>query len=206
MEKKFIVFEGTDGSGKSTMLEEVRKHLASRGVTAEFVCDPGGTAIGGQIRQILLAAKNANMSTLTELLLYSASRAQLVTEKILPALNAGQSVISDRFIYSTLAYQGVAGEIPANLLKTVVQAGCSGLEPDHVIFLDVPAEIGLKRAGKGGDRVESKGVCYMDEVRQRYLGLLDTFSEEKATVIDANRNILEVKKEVLDTIDWQLGL
>lgn len=206
MNKKFIVFEGTDGSGKTTMLDEVRKHLALRGVEAEFVCDPGGTPIGGQIRQILLSAKNAEMSPLTELLLYSASRAQLVTQKILPALEAGKVVISDRFIFSTLAYQGVAGEIPDGVLKTVVNAGCAGLEPDHVILLDVPAEVGLKRAGKGGDRVESKGVCYMEMVRERYLGMIDALTEEKATLIDANRNILEVKKEVLDTIDWQLGL
>lgn len=205
MSKKFIVFEGTDGSGKSTMLEEVRKHLASRGAEAVFVRDPGGTEIGAQIRQILLAAKNSAMSTLTELLLYSASRAQLMTEVVLPALQAGKFVISDRFTYSTLAYQGVAGKIPEGVLKTIVNAGCAGLEPDHVILLDVPAEIGLARAGKGGDRVESKGVCYMEEVRQRYLGMVDALTEEQATVVDATRSILEVKKEVLDIIDWQLG-
>ena len=206
MRGKFIIFEGTDGSGKSSVVEEVKKHLKVRFVPADFVCDPGGTAIGAQIRKILLARENAEMSALTELLLYCASRTQLVAEKIMPALAEGRHVISDRFIYSTLAYQGVSGKIDENTLRTLARVSTGGLEPAHAFLLDVPAEIGLKRAGKDLDRMESKGVCFLEEVRQRYLGMFDALPEGKATVIDATRPILEVTREVLEKIDGLLEL
>lgn len=206
MRGKFIIFEGTDGSGKSSVVEEVKKHLKVRSIPADFVCDPGGTAIGAQIRKILLARENAEMSALTELLLYCASRTQLVAEKIMPALAEGRHVISDRFIYSTLAYQGVSGKIDENTLRTLARVSTGGLEPAHAFLLDVPAEIGLKRAGKDLDRMESKGVCFLEEVRQRYLGMFDALPEGKATVIDATRPILEVTREVLEKIDGLLEL
>ncbi len=201
MSAKFIVFEGTDGSGKSTMIEEVREHLRVKGIKARFVYDPGGTEIGQQLRKVLLDPKNEAMTPLTELLLYSASRAQLVGEVIRPALARGEIVISDRYIYSTLAYQGVAGEISEEVLRATVMTGCGGLEPDHIIYLDIPAEDGLRRAGRNPDRMEQKGVFYMEEVRQRYLGMFDTMPPSRATIIDATESILEVKKEVLEKID-----
>lgn len=204
MSCRFIVFEGTDGSGKSTMLEEVRQHLTVKGIDACFVYDPGGTEIGQQLRKVLLNPANEAMTPLTELLLYSASRAQLVGEVIRPALEAGKVVISDRFIYSTLAYQGVSGELDDQTLRSVVNTGCGGLEADHVIYLDIPAEDGLKRAGKNPDRMEQKGVFYMEEVRQRYLGMFEAMPQSRASIIDATNSILEVKKEVLEKIDQLL--
>lgn len=201
MSGKFIVFEGTDGSGKSSMLAEAAKHLVAIEREGVFLQDPGGTSIGAQIRKTLLNPDNSEMSPLTELLLYSASRSQLVTEKLIPALEQDKVVISDRYIYSTLAYQGVSGKIPESTLKTIVTAGCSGIEPDHIILLDVPAEVGLSRVGKSMDRIESKGICYMEEVRQLYLGMMKVLPESKATIIDGTLPILEVKKKVLEAID-----
>lgn len=204
MSVNFIVFEGTDGSGKSTMIAEAREHLKIRGIEALFVCDPGGTAIGQQLRKVLLDSKNFAMTPLTELLLYSASRAQLVGEVIRPALEKGKIVISDRYIYSTLAYQGVAGEIDDSVLRATVNTGCAGIEPDHIIYLDIPAADGLRRTGRNPDRMEGKGVFYLEEVRQRYLGMFGAMPESKATIIDAASSILQVKKEVLEKIDQLL--
>lgn len=201
---KFIVFEGIDGSGKSTIIEEVRQHLRMKGVAAEFVYDPGGTEIGGKIRKILLDKKNMEMTPMTELLLYCASRSQLIDQVIRPALDAGKHVVSDRFIYSTLAYQGVSGQVKEDILRNAVNLACGGLFPDHIFYLDIPAEDGLRRAGGSPDRMESKGVCFMEEVRQRYLGMMDALDELRATVVDATNPLLEVKAEVLKLIDYQL--
>lgn len=206
MKPKFIVFEGTDGSGKSTLLEQVRAHLAAKRAAAEFVCDPGGTEIGSQIRQILLATRNSGMSALTELLLYSASRAQLVEEKIRPALASGRHVLSDRYIYSTLSYQGVNATIAVDTLESVVQAGCGGLVPDQVFLLDLPAEIGLNRTGRARDRMEMKGIEYLECVRQRYLQVVSALGPERATIVDATQPAELVAQEVIAKIDRLLGL
>lgn len=201
MAGSFIVFEGPDGSGKSSMVEEARRHLEVKGVAASFVQDPGGTKIGQQLRSVLLDAKNAEMCALTELLLYVASRAQLVEEVIRPALERGEVVVSDRFTMSTLVYQGVNGALPEKRLKEVVGLGVEAVRPDHVILLDVPAETGLARVGKSRDRMEQKGLLFFEEVRQRYLGQADAMPDDSITVIDASRTVLEVKKDVIEALD-----
>jgi dTMP kinase len=198
---KFIVFEGPDGCGKSTMLEAARRHLEVKGIDAVFVQDPGGTKIGGQLRKVLLDKKNSEMCAMTELLLYVASRAQLVEEVILPALNDGRLVVSDRFTVSTLAYQGAAGAVPEGKLREVVSLGVGNLCPDRVILLDVPAGVGLERVGKSKDRMELKGLKFFEDVRSRYLGFADASSADRVTVVDACASILEVKREVLEIID-----
>ncbi|MBN2710896.1 MAG: dTMP kinase [Planctomycetes bacterium] len=201
MPGKFIVFEGPDGCGKSTMVEAARRHFKVKGVAATFVQDPGGTDIGQQIRKILLDKHNDAMCPMTELMLYVASRAQLVAEIIRPALERGEVVVSDRFTASTLAYQGVAGSVPEDKLKEMVKFSADGLEPDHVILLDVPAEIGLERVGSSKDRMELKGLVFFEEVRQRYLGFADGMPEDKVSVLDASRSVLEVQREMLDILD-----
>ncbi len=206
MAGKFIVLEGPDGSGKSSMIEEIKGHLRVKGRDALFVRDPGGTAIGGRIREILLDREHENMTPMTELLLYVASRAQLVGEVIRPALAKGRLVFADRFHISTLVYQGVEGvlqhgEIGEQELREIVEKGHRGVEPDHILFLDVPAEVGLERVGREQDRMEQKGLLFFTEVRQRYLGFADALPTEKATIIDAARPILEVTREVLEVID-----
>lgn len=202
MRGKFIVFEGPDGCGKSTMLEAARRHLAATGRSAVFVQDPGGTEIGAQIRKILLSRKNESMCAATELLLYVASRAQLAAEVIVPALERGETVISDRYTLSTLVYQGVSRSLPETELRHVTQTGLGlAAEPDMVILLDVPVETGMSRVGGHKDRMEAKGDLFHQEVRQRYLGFAAGAPEEKVRVVDANRTVLEVKKEVLEILD-----
>lgn len=201
----FLVFEGPDGSGKSTMVAEVQRHLTVKGIDAVFVRDPGGTEIGGRIREILLDPDLDNMDPLAELMLYAASRAQLVGEIIAPALDAGKIVISDRYTYSTLAYQGVNGTVAEAQLKEIVHLGIERATPHHLIFLDVPAHIGLERIQRAHDRMENKGLQYMEDVRQRYLGQIDAMPDNAVTVIDATDPILEVQKNVLEVVDALLG-
>lgn len=201
MRGRFLVFEGPDGSGKSTQVEEARRHLEARGIPCITVRDPGGTAIGDGIRAILLNPAHTAMAPATELLLYAASRAQLVHEQIRPALDAGTTVISDRFHYSTLAYQGVHGSIPEEMLRTVIHCGVDPLEPDYVFFLDLPAMAGLQRIAREKDRMEEKGPFFLEEVRQRYLGIFDGMAEERSGIVDANRPILEVTQDVLERLD-----
>jgi dTMP kinase len=219
----FVALEGPDGSGKSSMIAEIRRHLTARGKTATFAQDPGGTPIGQQIRKVLLAPENRAMCPLTELLLYVASRSQLVAEVIEPALARGELVIADRYYLSTLVYQGVAGAVPEPVLRQVVTLGINNIMPDHIILLDVPAEVGLSRLQRERDRVEEKGLIFFEEVRRRYLEFVDALPPEpppsrvvdlvshrahqtKAShpqchVVDASRSILEVTKSVLDLID-----
>lgn len=201
MPGKFIVFEGPDGCGKSTMVEAAERHLAVRKVPTTFVRDPGGTDIGTEVRKILLDPNNSEMAPMTELLLYVASRAQLVSEIIRPALDRGEVVVSDRFTISTMAYQGVHGVIPEEQLRSTVELGLDGLTPDHVIILDVPAEIGLARVGREQDRMEQKGLLFHEEVRQRYLGYADGAPDGLISVVDASQVLLEVKRRVLEIID-----
>ncbi len=201
MTGKFIVFEGTDGAGKSAMIEATRKHLTAKEISATFVQDPGGTAIGTAIRKILLNPEFTSMTPLTELLLYSSSRNQLVNELIIPALQSKQHVISDRFIYSTLAYQGASGLIPNNILLAVTSAGADNLMPDHVIFLDLPAETGMKRISGAKDRMENKGIEYMNQVRQSYKESFRLIPPQRLHIIDAAQEKEEVEKAVLELVD-----
>ncbi len=201
MTGKFIVFEGTDGAGKSAMIEASKNYIANKGTESIFVQDPGGTAIGTDIRKILLNPDFTSMTPMTELLLYSSSRNQLVNELIIPALQAGKHVISDRFIYSTLAYQGASGLIPHEILLAVTRAGADNLMPDHVIFLDLPAETGMKRIAGAKDRIENKGIEYMNQVRQGYKESFNLLPPQKLHIIDAAQKKDEVEKAVLELID-----
>ncbi len=202
----FLVLEGPDGCGKSSMLAEIKEHLRVKNKEAVFVRDPGGTVIGGKIRQLLLDPENVAMCPTTELLLYAASRAQLVNEVIRPALEEGKLVISDRFYLSTLVYQGVEssrkhGRLTEDRLREIVRIGVEDTPPDHIFLLDAPAEVGLARVGNEKDRMEQKGLVFFEEVRQRYLGFADGMGEEKVSIIDADRPILEVKQDLLERLD-----
>lgn len=201
MAGKFIVFEGTDGAGKSAMLAATKEYLEAKGISAVYVQDPGGTAIGTALRQVLLNPEFDSMTPMTELLLYSSSRNQLVSEIIRPALAEGKTVISDRFTYSTLAYQGASGKLDSTVLESITEAGADSLIPDYVIFLDLPAEVGLSRISGEKDRVEEKGIYYMEEVRARYHHALSQLPSGQLCIIDADRNIEQVKVDVLESIN-----
>jgi dTMP kinase len=167
----FITFEGSEGSGKSTHSKLLCAYLKSRGFKIVFIREPGSTRIGEKIRKVLLDKKNNHMAMETEMLLYMASRAQLVQQVILPALKARKVVICDRFLDSTLAYQGYGAGLDLDTIKSVGRFATSSLKPDLTIFLDIDTEAGLSRTGKTKDRIEIRPVSFHHRVRRGYLKL-----------------------------------
>jgi dTMP kinase len=184
---RFIVFDGPDGSGKSTQFARVARHCRQRGLTVREVRDPGGTAIGEQVRSILLDPANAEMVVRCEMLLYMASRAQLVEQVIRPALAAGEFVLADRFISSTLAYQGAAGGISATEIMQIGAVAVGGCRPDLTVIFDVDERTAAGRLNPLLDRMEQKGADFHRRVREGYLAQA---REQPAThaVIDATRD------------------
>ena len=183
---RFIVIDGPDGSGKTTHLAMLAEHLCSAGLSVVTVRDPGGTKVGEAIRQILLSPAHDEITARTELLLYTAARMQLWQERITPALQAGSCVLCDRWIYSTCAYQGSAGELG---LETVCQlTDAVGLPwADRAVVLDIDAQAGLARLSDEPDRMESKPLSFHQAVRQGYLALAKLRPE--VTIVDAAGDI-----------------
>lgn len=186
---RFLAFEGADGSGKSTQLKRFVDALAAAGLTVCEVREPGGTAIGEEIRKVLLHTKE-EMTLHCEMLLYMASRAQLVEQRILPALAAGHVVIADRFLSSTIAYQGAGGGVPVDDIIAVGKAATRGRLPDLIVIFDVDKDTAARRtrgvqapktkrrstAGAAtpsvtlfDDRIEQRGDDFHSRVRQSYL-------------------------------------
>lgn len=169
----FITFEGIEGCGKSTQVELLRAHLEENGYQVEVMREPGGTRISEQIRDILLDSANREMSHAAEVFLYEAARAQLVEERIRPALEAGTIVICDRFYDSTTAYQGAGRGISRAFIEELHRLATDNLHPDVTFLLDVSVEVGLARA-KGEhapDRIESEPAEFHNRVREGFLEL-----------------------------------
>jgi dTMP kinase len=196
---KFIVLDGPDGCGKTTQTKLLVEWLREQGVAVETFRDPGATAIGEKIRQILLNPEHIAMSTSAEVLLYMAARVQLWADKIAPALKENKCVILDRWLSSTCAYQGYAGGFG---IDKVIRIAADCLEkpwPDLTIILDVDLETGSKRLNRQLDRMEQKGASYHRKVRQGFLKLAD--QQENFTVIDATGDIETVHKKVIEVIE-----
>jgi dTMP kinase len=166
---RFVVFDGPDGSGKSTQFRRFAAFVQAGGVEVCEVREPGGTAIGEQVRAILLDPANHEMDVRCEMLLYMASRAQLVTQRIAPALAQRRLVLADRFISSTLAYQGTAGGLPVGDIRQVARIAVGQYWPDLVVVFDVDERTAAARLNPLLDRMEQKGVEYHRRVRQGYL-------------------------------------
>ncbi len=171
MKAKFITFEGSEGTGKSTQSRLLYQYLKSRGLKVIYLREPGGTRVSEKIRKILLDARNDKMSAGCEMLLYMASRAQLVNEIIKPALSRGLSVICDRFLDSTLAYQGFGLGIDIGLIKYLGNFATAGIKPDLTIFLDLPVKKGLRHRRLNCDRIEKRPLGYHARVRNGYLAI-----------------------------------
>lgn len=174
----FITFEGPDGSGKTTQIAPLVAYLRERGFTVFQTREPGGTSIGDQIRTVLHDVDNTAMHPHTEILLYAASRAQLVHEEIRPRLARGEIVVCDRYADSTLAYQGYGHGLDLPTLRTILAFATGGLQPDLTLYLDITAEEGLQRrqhAAEDGDewnRMDAQSLAFHQRVREGYLALI----------------------------------
>ncbi len=181
---RFIVFDGPDGSGKTTQFRRFTDFVRAQGLTVCEVREPGGTGIGEQIRNVLLDPKNEDMDIRCEMLLYMASRAQLVAQRIGPAKQRGELILADRFISSTLAYQGAAGGLPIDDILHVGRIALHDHWPELVVVFDVDQETASKRLNPLLDRMELKGAAFHRIVRQGYLDQAGN-DPDRYLVIDA---------------------
>ncbi len=168
MKSKFITFEGSEGCGKSTQSEMLFSYLKARGYKVIYLREPGGVRLSEMIRTILLDP-NSRISAQAETLLYMAARAQVVQEIIKPALEAKKIVICDRFLDSTIAYQGFGLGVDIKLIKFLGNFTTQGIKPDLTILLDLPVKSGLKHRQNCRDRIEQRSVNYHEKVRKGYL-------------------------------------
>jgi dTMP kinase len=194
---RFLAFEGPDGSGKSTQIARLQAWAESRSLPLVLVREPGGTAVGERIRQILLDPIHGEMTVRCEMLLYMASRSQLVEERVKPALDAGACVISDRFVGSTLAYQGAAGGMAEAEIRAVAQVAIGGRWPDLTVLFDVDTDTAMRRLSPLLDRMEGKGAEFHRRVRQGYLDQARR-DPKGHLVIDASRSPDEVTGQLMD--------
>ncbi|MHC4259498.1 MAG: dTMP kinase [Planctomycetota bacterium] len=196
---KFIVLDGPDGCGKSTQTRLLLEWLEQQGIAVASFREPGGTAIGEKIRQILLNPEHITMSTAAEVMLYMAARVQLWTEKIAPALKENKCVVLDRWLSSTCAYQGHAGGFG---IENVIRIATDCLErvwPDMTIVLDVDLGTAAQRLSRDLDRMEQKGDGYHQKVREGFLKLAE--QREDFVVVDARANIEMVHKNVIEAVN-----
>jgi dTMP kinase len=221
---KFVVFDGPDGCGKTTQLRSLMARLQEAGVKVRRLREPGGTPIGEQIRELLLSHKNEAMDVRCEMLLYMASRAQLVQEEIKPALANGECVVSDRFASSTLAYQGGGGGMDVGQILEVAKTAVGDTWPHLTIVFDLDTDEAMARInplwsakGNGGrrkgaehqaglfpdsaikDRIETRARDYFERVRENYRWQATQWPE-RYRIVDAGKPIASVEKQVLKTL------
>lgn len=165
----FLTLDGPDGGGKTTQAARLAEWLRARGVEVATCRDPGGTALGERVRRILLDRATVDLAPRAEMLLYMASRAQLVAEVIRPALAAGKVVVSDRFLLANLVYQGDAGGLPTDEIASIGRAATGGLLPDLTMLLDVDPRVARARVGAARDRIEDRPDDYHARVRDGFL-------------------------------------
>ncbi len=199
----FITFEGGEGSGKSTAIHRLEQSLKALGKKVIITREPGGTPIGEEIREVILNKANTNMDPWTEALLYAASRRQHVIEKIRPALKEGTIVISDRYLDSSLAYQGGARGLGVDEVLALNQFAIDGLYPDLTIFFDIAPKEGLSRISKNAERevnrLDLENMSFHEKVRASFLELKKRFPE-RIHIIDASLSPDEVFEEIRNLI------
>lgn len=201
MEGFFIALEGPDGSGKSTIGELIYKHFLETDIDVVYTREPGGTNIGEKIRDIILDNVNTEMSNRAEALLYAASRAQHVDEKIRPAIKEGKLVICDRFVFSSLAYQGVGRKLGIDQVKMINDFAINEMKPDLVLFFDIDPIYTLerKKIEFNYDRLENEGDSFHKNVFNGYQDIIKKYPDN-VKIIDARKSIEEVLEQCLNTI------
>lgn len=204
--KTFITLEGPEGGGKTSQATHLADHLRSQGFDVLLTREPGGTAIGEQVRAILTRLDNTEMNPRAEFLLFSAARAQIVHETIKPHLDGGGVVICDRFFDASLAYQGYGHQLNLEALRSITTFATAGMVPDLTLLLDLPVLEGLRRREQGGNwnRLDAYDLDFHQRVRDGYhaLAKLDT---QRWAVIDASQPFDQVREIILREVDQRLA-
>lgn len=199
----FITLEGIEGAGKSTQAALLANALEQRGRRVVATREPGGTAHGERIREVLLdAAPAAPLDPRAEALLFAASRAQLVTEVIRPALERGDDVVCDRYVHSSLAYQATARGLGSPGIETINTFATGGLLPDLVVLLDVDVSLALPRAA-GADRIHSERIAFHRQVRQGFRDMA-SWDADRFIVVNGSHTVDEVAEEIITEVLWHL--
>jgi len=200
----FVSLDGLDGTGKSTQCRLLVEWLTAQKVPVTACTDPGGTALGAELRKLLLFGREHRIATTTEAMLFMASRAQLVEEVIRPALDRGQVVISDRFLLANVVYQGWAGGLSVEDLWSVGRFATGGLEPDLTLVFDLPTDIAVSRRKREADRMEDRPSAYFERVRSGFVAEAGT-RPDKYRIIDATRDVDAVQREARREVGRLLG-
>ena len=198
----FITMEGTDGAGKSTLLDLLNKYLKDKGFNVVFVREPGGTKISEKIRNIILDIDNKEMHYMTEAFLYASSRTQLVNEVIIPELKKGSVVICDRFVDSSIVYQGIARNLGVEVVRKINNIATGGLIPDITFFLDLSPDkaIERKKEQKELDRLEREKSQFYNKVYEGYKMLIEE-EGERIKVIDATQSIEVIHNNIVNYLE-----
>lgn len=196
---RFITLDGVDGGGKSTQVKLLVDWLSASGKSCRTFRDPGSTQLGEALREILLHRQEIPLAAPAEMLLYMASRAQLVTDQLRPALDECDFVIMDRYLLANVVYQGVAGGLDPKAIWQVGEVATGGLHPDLTIVLDLPIELAVTRIQRTRDRLESRGQEYFERVRRGFLQQHQN-AGGRSLVIDASQPIEAVHQQILTAV------
>ncbi|PYG89188.1 dTMP kinase [Ruminiclostridium sufflavum DSM 19573] len=199
---KFITFEGTDGSGKTTQIKLLEGYVREKGYEVVLSREPGGTKVSESIRDIILDPSNTDITPLTEMIMYAASRAQHVAQVIRPAVEAGKVVICDRFVDSSYAYQGSGRGVDLRIIADVNRVAIDGMSPDMTFFLDIAPETAIKRRinASGADRIEQEKIDFHRRVYEGYKKMALLFPE-RIRAIDANKSISEISSQIIECLN-----
>ena len=200
----FVTFEGIDGSGKTTITQYIHNSFVNKKISVMLTRESGGNVIAQKIRHLILDQTNKTMDDKTEALLYAASRRQHLVEKILPALSSGTLVLCDRFVDSSIAYQGYGREIGAEAVLSINQLAIGNHMPDMTFFLDVDLEVGLGRVNKRDelDRLETSGNDFFKRTYDGYQAIIK--NNPRIRIIDASRTVEAIADEIIELIEKEL--
>ncbi len=198
----FISIEGLDGSGKTTQVRHIQEYFQKKGMKTLLLREPGGTKIGEKVREILLDSHNAEMDSVAEMLLYASSRAQIMAEKVIPALEGGVTVICDRFIDSSIAYQGYGRQLDINEVYNVNYTAVRHILPDITFFLDQHPDTSLKRRKEAStaDRLENEKMEFHNRVYMGYKELCRKYPE-RIKVLDAGESIEDIGTKITEQLE-----
>ncbi len=196
-----IALEGPDGSGKSTQIELLQKYFSDKGIEVIRTREPGGTKISEKIRAVILDNENHEMDDMCEALLYAASRAQLAREVIKPAIDNGKVVLCDRFVYSSIVYQGIARGLGMDVIKNINDAALGGIEADLVFMITIPYEKGLnrKKNQKELDRLENGGMDFHKKVFEGYSKISSIY--DRIELINGDDSIENIHKNIINRVE-----